>query len=107
MIGRDNLDLTKDPPPDLVIEIAIDRRSTDRLRVYRALQVPEIWMYDEKVLRVYSLTPAGQYESQHRSPTFPRMPIWITHSLLNSGLNNAEDDGRWETNARQFLAGYA
>ena len=39
------LDLTVDPPPDLVIEVDITRSSLNKLSIYAALGVPEVWRY--------------------------------------------------------------
>ncbi|HEY9701826.1 MAG TPA: Uma2 family endonuclease, partial [Allocoleopsis sp.] len=45
IIQKKRLDLTKDPPPDLVIEIDITSSSENRLSVYASLNIPEIWVY--------------------------------------------------------------
>ncbi len=42
----DNIDLTVDPPPDLAVEIEITRSILNRLGIYGALGVPEIWRFD-------------------------------------------------------------
>jgi Uma2 family endonuclease len=39
------LDLTVDPPPDFVIEVDITRSSLNKLPIYAALGVPEVWRY--------------------------------------------------------------
>src|SRR5437899_8506051 len=44
--GKGALDLTLDPPPDLALEVEISRSALDRLRVYAALGVPEVWRWD-------------------------------------------------------------
>jgi Uma2 family endonuclease len=41
--GRRRLDLRTDPPPDLAIEVDVTHSSLDRLAIYAALGVPEIW----------------------------------------------------------------
>jgi len=40
--GKRKIDLRKDPPPDLAIEIEVSRRLLDRIEVYRRLGVPEV-----------------------------------------------------------------
>ena len=42
---KDNIDLSVDPPPDLVIEIDITSPSLDKLPIYAQIGVPEIWRY--------------------------------------------------------------
>ena len=39
--------MTVDPPPDLVIEVDITRSSLDKLSIYAALRVPEVWRYTD------------------------------------------------------------
>ncbi|HBK97561.1 MAG TPA: hypothetical protein DD001_09630 [Microcoleaceae bacterium UBA10368] len=56
--GKDRLDLTVEPPPDLAIEI--DNSSQTSLNCYEALGVPELWRYDGEVLKIY-LLQEGQY----------------------------------------------
>ena len=59
--GRDKIDLTVDPPPDLVIEVEISRSILDRLDVLAALKVPEIWCVDDQSARFLRLGTDGEY----------------------------------------------
>jgi Uma2 family endonuclease len=72
MIGREILDLTVDPPPDLAIEI--DVTSKTQLSAYEVLGVPEIWRYENRRLQVYVLQ-SGKYAESAISPTFPNFPV--------------------------------
>jgi len=45
--GKREIDLTQDPPPDLVVEIDITSSSLNRFQIYATLGVPELWRYDE------------------------------------------------------------
>ena len=69
--GKEELDLAVDPPPDLVIEIEISRSVLDRLGVFAAFGVPEIWCTDGERLRFLRLTDSGEYEEQPQSRYFP------------------------------------
>lgn len=53
--GRQELDLETAPPPDLAIEIDITSSSVDKLAIYSALRVPELWLYNGRVLKFYQL----------------------------------------------------
>ena len=53
MMGKDRIDLTVDPPPDLVLEI--DVTSTTALQAYEALQVPELRRYHNRTLQTFVL----------------------------------------------------
>jgi Uma2 family endonuclease len=72
MIGRDRVDLTIDPPPDLAIEI--DITSKTKLSAYEALQVLEIWRYQNRKLQINVLSQ-GKYIETQFSPNFPDFPV--------------------------------
>ena len=72
--GKDRLDLSIDPPPDLAIEIDITRRSVKRQPVYAALGVAELWRWDGKVLTILSLTQ-GAYRPSASSRAFPFLNV--------------------------------
>jgi Uma2 family endonuclease len=61
--------------PDVAVEIDISRGSIERLEVYAALKVKEVWRYNGKTLKVHVLKPSGQYQPVDRSPTFPWLPL--------------------------------
>jgi Uma2 family endonuclease len=44
--GKDTIDLELDPPPDLAIEIDNTSSSLNRMGIYAALEIPEIWRFD-------------------------------------------------------------
>jgi Uma2 family endonuclease len=69
--GRDHIDITRDPPPDLILEIDISRSSLRRQRIYAAFGVPEAWRFDGKKVRFYRLCPDGSYEETGKSAAFP------------------------------------
>lgn len=71
MAGRARLDLRSDPPPDLAIEVDVTHRSLDRMGIYAALRVPEVWRVNGDQLTFYVLQPDGIYASAGVSPTFP------------------------------------
>jgi Uma2 family endonuclease len=74
--GKQHIDLTVDPPPDLVLEIDITSGSLNKFPIYSNLGIPEIWRYDGDRLAVFVLQPeSGQYEPVDRSPTFPFLPL--------------------------------
>src|SRR5713226_4217057 len=53
--GRKVLDFTVDPPPDLGLEIDVTNLSLDRLPIYAALRVPEVWRFTGRELLGYRL----------------------------------------------------
>jgi Uma2 family endonuclease len=81
--GRDELDLTRDPPPDLVIEVDITSPSRRRLPLYQALGVPEVWVWRADMLTVYVLSKSGVYEEHNESDMLPGFPLSNAAELLD------------------------
>jgi Uma2 family endonuclease len=75
MIGRKDMDLSRDPPPDLLLEVEISRSFVDRLAIAGRLGVPEVWRYDGQTLRIMLLGPNGQYTESPRSNALPFLPV--------------------------------
>jgi Uma2 family endonuclease len=73
--GKDEIDLAVDPPPDLAVEIDVSRSSIDRLTIYAALRVPEVWRFDGDELTIYRLNPAGGYAQSSTSGHFPQLAM--------------------------------
>ncbi len=71
MAGRRRLDLRTDPPPDLAIEVDVSRSSLDRLGIYAALRVPEVWRLEGDMLTFHVLGERRTYHSSDRSRSFP------------------------------------
>lgn len=69
----DQIDLSQDPPPDLAIEIDITSSSIDRLDIYVALGVPEVWRYNGSRLTILRLE-GGEYKECESSPSLPQIP---------------------------------
>lgn len=72
VIGKNHLDLTVDPPPDLAIQIDITSRT--RFDNYEILGVPELWRYTKQGLEI-SVLQEGKYLKVLSSPNFPNIPI--------------------------------
>jgi len=68
--GKTKLDLTTDPPPDLVLEIDITSRSRRKLPIYAALGVEEIWRYHNADLDIL-LLEGDHYIVAKSSKSFP------------------------------------
>jgi Uma2 family endonuclease len=63
------------PPPDLVVEIEVSRTAVNKLDLFAAYRIPEVWRFDGTTLRVHTLRPEGGYQEVAASPTFPNMPL--------------------------------
>jgi Uma2 family endonuclease len=72
--GRETLNLETDPPPDLAIEIDITSSSVNKLGIYSALGITELWIYDGQDLKFYQLVE-GQYIECNFSIAFPLVSV--------------------------------
>lgn len=68
--SKNEIDLAVDPPPDLAIEVDYTSSSIDRMAIYTALGVPEVWRFDGETLTLYGLE-AGEYRPQETSAVLP------------------------------------
>jgi len=53
--GR-TVDFSQDPPPDLVVEVDITHSTINKLALYAAIGIPELWQFNGEELRIYELT---------------------------------------------------
>jgi Uma2 family endonuclease len=92
IVGKKRIDLRKDPPPDLAIEIEVSRRLLDRIDVYKRLGVPELWCYDGRRLRVLVIGKGrgASYQEVPRSPTFPDFPLEEITRLVEASWGRDE-----------------
>ena len=59
---------------DIAIEIDIESSSVNRMAIYAALGVLEVWRFDGQSLHVHCLRPGRKYVRSRSSPTFPAVP---------------------------------
>lgn len=76
--GKQVFNLDIDPVPDLVIEIDITNSSLDRLGIYAALGVKEVWRFDGRQLLIYVLGE-GCYEVRENSEV---LPVLVAQDIL-------------------------
>lgn len=68
--GKATLDLTIDPPPDLVVEIDVTKSSLDKLSIFARFGIREVWRYDGTRLVVFVLM-ASEYVERQASDVLP------------------------------------
>jgi Uma2 family endonuclease len=86
--GKKRIDLTVDPPPDLVIEIDIASSSIPKAPIFARIGVPEVWRFDGKSLRMWKLEDED-YVAIDRSLSFPI----LTSAALEDFLAKSQE---WE-----------
>jgi Uma2 family endonuclease len=72
--GKETLNLETDPAPDLAIEIDITSSSVNKLGIYSALGIAELWRYNGRNLKFYQLRE-GQYVECEFSIAFPIISV--------------------------------
>jgi Uma2 family endonuclease len=88
--GQLRIDLSRDPPPDLAVEVDVTHSSVNRLGIYEQLGVPELWRLEGEVIRIYLLNSEGRYEPADRSPTFPKFSVAEAAPLLRVGFTDGD-----------------
>lgn len=81
------INLDRDPPPDIVVEVDITHTDIDKLRLYAAMGVPELWRYNGEVWRIYQLE-GSTYKEVETSPTFTFVPKTKLYEFLAVAKNN-------------------
>jgi Uma2 family endonuclease len=69
--GKRRINLRIDPSPDLAIEVDVTSSSLDRMGIYAALAVPEVWRLDGQILTFHVLAADGRYVESSHSAAFP------------------------------------
>lgn len=104
MIGKERIDLSVDPPPDLAIEV--DLTSKTQLAAYEALGVSELWRYGDQQLRI-DVLQAEKYVEVDSSPTFPGWPIieaisaYVVRSRVIGRSQALREFRQWVTEQKQ------
>ena len=70
VIGKKAIPLESNPPPDIVVEVDITTDSTQKLRIYAGLGVPEVWRFDGRAFHFYELVDS-KYEEIPASKCLP------------------------------------
>lgn len=88
--GKRELDLSVDPPPDIVFEVDITSSSIDKRSIFAQFAVPEVWRYDDESIEILNLVNSV-YVKTERSSVLPFLTAqvltdFIAESLTLSGL---------------------
>lgn len=70
--GKERIDWSQDPPPDLVLEI--DVTSYSEVQDYLAYGVPEVWLLRQQQLLIYQLQ-GDEYILKSQSQYFPKVNL--------------------------------
>ena len=98
--GKEEIDPSVDPPPDLVIEIDITSPSLDKFPMYAQVGVPEVWRYDGQSLDIFVLEN-GQYQAARTSTAFPVLTPEAVNQFLAASATLTSTT--WLRRVRQWV----
>lgn len=91
--GKDTLDLSVDPPPNLAIEVDNTGDSGAALPAYARIGVPEVWIYRAREQALWFGRLAGDgYEEIGRSLGLPRLTPGLVLGALQAAREAEMDD---------------
>jgi Uma2 family endonuclease len=98
--GKDDIDLRRDPPPDLAVEAVHTHGITAAIEVYRRFGVPEVWACDHDGLRILVRQANGRYAEAATSAAFPFLSAaeifdWVRRPQTVSETEWVQDVRRW------------
>lgn len=105
--GLRRIDLRIHPPPDLAIEVDVTHQSINRMKIYAALGVPEVWRLSAGGLTFQVLGADGKYAPVGHSRAIPLVaPADLLSFLpLRDTLDDNEVIRRFRDWVRQRRAG--
>src|SRR5207245_2330650 len=86
------LDFSRDPAPELTVEVDVHNESLSKFHIYAELDVPEVWHYDGHVLTIYQLDQ-GEYVTAENSHSLPL----LTSRVLTEFLVRYQQEGEFQT----------
>lgn len=93
IIGKRKIDLESDPPPDIIVEIDVTNPSLNKLPVYAALGVSEIWRYDGRTCRFYWLV-GDKYVETLISRSIPGLTSEMLAEAVEISKTRGQDAAR-------------
>lgn len=94
------IDLDRDPPPDLVVEVDITNSSMRKLHLMAALKIPEVWRYTTSQVELHVLVD-GIYQAAAESQSFPGISGDFLQDLIHQG--QAQPRRQWLRYLRDIM----
>lgn len=89
--GKKRINLATDPPPDLIVEIDVTHGSLDRLPIFAAVGVLEVWRYENGGVKIYCLDENHYIESAES-----RLLSGVTSTALTQFVAEGQTMRRFE-----------
>ena len=100
--GKPRIDLTVDPPPDLVAEVDITSPSLDKFPIYARLGVPEVWRYDGAHATIF-LLEEEEYVEARESAVLPSLTSDVLGNFVEESTSLGSTD--WLRRVREWTRG--
>jgi Uma2 family endonuclease len=81
--GVDDIDMDQHPPPDVGIEVDVTSTIDDRLPIYWALGIAEIWVWRHSAIRFLLRHESGEYVDSETSRAFPFLTSAVVMQFLD------------------------
>jgi Uma2 family endonuclease len=75
------MDFERDPPPDLVVEVELTSSAIAKMKLFAAMEVPEVWRHDGESLTMYRLENS-QYREIDSSVELPGLDSARINAIL-------------------------
>lgn len=98
--SRPEVDLAEDPPPDLALEVIFTHDDVNKMAIYAALGVPEVWRWEDGELQSLRLGE-GQYTACEMSFNLPMLRVKDLEEFLDPML--ALDESAWINSFRAWV----
>jgi len=81
--AKEDIDLSVDPPPDLVVEIQVTNAVLDKLSLFATVGVPEVWLHVDESVEILRLL-SNSYAKTSESSTLPGVTDGILTQFVKS-----------------------
>jgi Uma2 family endonuclease len=89
VLAKEELDFEVDPAPDLVVEVELTSSAIDKLELFAAMQVREVWRHDGTTVQFYRLLN-GNYDLIPTSVELPGLDSALINRFLEQRLQVGE-----------------
>lgn len=96
---KKEIDLTIDPPPDLVVEIDVTSSTIDKLALFADFGVPEVWRYKDGQFEILRLI-RGLYRPVETSSALPFITSQLLSDFIAQSLTLSSLE--WKTKVRDW-----
>ena len=81
--NQPRIDLRRDPPPDVVVEIQVTNPAIDKLSIFAAAGVPEVWLYRDAQVEILGLE-SKTYQRKPESSFLPGVTDPVLTNFVRS-----------------------